>query len=547
MIYEPMPMHLHTCHQPGGSMEGHIYNAKQFGMKYVRFTDHDTRVGRKKNQIKSFDFSKEIPVISEKPFAKHGFEFFGNLESRFEEGKLILSCSSESEEYERAGTYFFSDGTNHTVTLIAEVSVLLGLRFKLSGDAHLYLDVRLSQRPPDHKPAHLVYSFDGYEGQKTPHTERIPIEKNEEGLYRLALSDDMRERWEIGGLDNVFDTVLITAETRRGGTCEIILDKFEIEALHSYDEVIKRQRVVADKIGERYGVKPFVTTEISGAGQHKNVFSTKVPVIDYEELNYSVSEWDAVRHVKAHGGIFAYNHPFENNKFKKMKELTFDEVRHYVTNEAAYLISTKVFGADLMEVGFPEGRGCFSFADYTRLWDTLSLAGIFITGYGDSDSHKNDRSWYDANNFASWIAVDENSAFPVSEDELARSMKSGNVYMGDPVFLNFGVNFECEGATIGQVIYSKKSSFNVKFLAEATSSENTVKFIFDGKCAAEFKTCANEAFEAEVEYIPEYPLSFARIEMYNADGRCIMLTNPIYFANKEKYFGEIPKERIFEV
>ena len=54
MIYEPMPMHIHTCHQPGGSMEGHIYNASRLGMRYIRFTDHDTRTGEKKNQVKGF-------------------------------------------------------------------------------------------------------------------------------------------------------------------------------------------------------------------------------------------------------------------------------------------------------------------------------------------------------------------------------------------------------------------------------------------------------------------------------------------------------------
>lgn len=547
MIYEPMPMHLHTCHQPGGSMEGHIYNASQLGMRYIRFTDHDTRTGRKKNQVDKFDFSKGLAVISEKPFPKHGFEFFGNIEPSVANGEIRMLYSSDSDEYERAGTYFFSDGTNHTVTLIAEVSLVLGLKFKIFGDAHLYLDVRLSQRPPDHKPAHLIYSFDEFEGESKPHTLRLPIEKNNDGVYKINLSDDIRDLWEIGGLDNVFDTVLITAEARRGGRVEMILDKFEINALYGYDEVIRRQRVVADKIGEKYGVKPFVTTEISGAGQHKNVFSTNVPVIDYEKLGYSVSEWDAVNHVKKHGGIFAYNHPFENNKFKKLTNLSEDEIRHYVINEAAYLISTKVYGADLMEVGFTEGRRCFGLSEHLRLWDTLSLAGIFITGYGDSDSHKNDRSWYNDNNFASWIGVDDTIAYPVPEEELIRSMKAGNVYMGDPVFLKFGVRFECGDAVMGQVVSSSCETHNLRFSITPPSADFKVKVIADGKLLKEETARADEAYSLEIVYEQEYPLGFVRVEMYNEDGRCIMLTNPIYFANKNKYFGELRKERLFEV
>ena len=547
MIYEPMPMHLHTCHQPGGSMEGHIYNASLFKMRYIRFTDHDTRTGIKRNPINGFDFGKGVAVISEKPIAEHGFEFFGNTETLCEKGKITLKCSSDGEEYERAGAYFFSEGTRHTVSLIAEVSFVLGMKFKLTGDAHLYLDVRLSQRPPDHKPAHLVYSFDGYDGQKTPHTVRLPISEREDGLYRINLSDDVRELWEIGGLDNVFDTVLITAETRRGGSAEIVLDKFEITREHSYDEVITRQRTVADEIGKRYGVKPFVTTEISGAGQHKNVFSTSVPVIDYEKAGYSVSAWDAVRHVKSHGGIFAYNHPFENNKFKKLRDLTEEDVQRYVINEAASLISTRVYGASLIEVGFTEGRGYFGLREYLRLWDTLSLAGIFITGYGDSDSHKNDKSWFDSNNFASWIGVDENIPYPVSEDELIGAMKAGRVYMGDPVFLKFGISLKCEGAEMGRVIRSEKGSHTVSFSAGAPGGEYSVRIIADGKCIAEGNTKAGEDFLLTVDYSREYPLGFVRAEMYNADGRCIMLTNPIYFAGKTEFFGEIPAERLLEV
>ena len=549
MIYEPMTMHIHTCHQPGGSMEGHMYNARSLGMRYIRFTDHDTRLGgaRKKNPITGFDFTKGKAVIAEKPIAEHGFSFFGDPKTTIEEGKITLKCTSNGEDYERCGAYFYSEGTKHTVSLIAEVSVLLGMKFKLSGDAHLYLDARLSQRPPDHKPAHYIYCFDDHVGASAPHTVRVPIKENEDGLYTLNLSDDLRELWEIGGLDNVFDTVLITAETRRGGCAEITLDKFEIISKYSYDGILSRQRGIAEEIGKRYGVKPFVTYEISGAGQHKNVFSTKVPVIDYADHNFKVSEWEAVCHVEKHGGIFAYNHPFENNKFKKLKELTPEEVSRYVTNEAAYLISTKLYGASLMEVGFTEGRGCFGLKEYLRLWDTLSLSGLFITGYGDSDSHRNHQGWFEGNNFASWVGVDENIPYPALEEEFIKSMKRGRLYMGDPVFLKFGVNFEADCAEMGDVVYSDKNSHTVRLKITDPNGEYKVRLIADAVCVKEDFTKCGEDFDIELDYSREYPLGFVRAEMYNADGRCIMLTNPIYFAGKNKYFGEIPKERLVEV
>ena len=44
---------------------------------------------------------------------------------------------------------------------------------------------------------------------------------------------------------------------------------------------------------------------------------------------------------------------------------------------------------------------------------------------------------------------------------------------------------------------------------------------------------------------PSLPINFARVELYNADGRCILLTNPIYLVKKDEFSGEIPKERIY--
>lgn len=544
MIYEPMHMHLHTCHQPGGSMEGHIYNASRLGMRYIRFTDHDTRTGRGKNPIDCFDFTLGEPVISDEK-GKYGFEFFGDPEVEFSEGKMKISASSDGAEYKSFGTYFFSSGTKHTVSLIAEVALTLGLKFKTKGDAHVYLDVRLSQRPPEHIPAHLIYSFDGF--LKTSQgTLRLPLSVSEDGVYRLELSEDLREQWDIGGLDNVFDTVTVTAETRNGGYAEIILDDFKIEAKYGYDDVIVRQRAVADRIGRKYGVKPFVTTEISGAGQHKNVFSTSVPVINYSECEGSLGDFDAAEHVKAHGGIFAYNHPFENDKYKKCKDLTREAVELSVIKEAASLISAGLYGATLMEVGFVEGRGCFELRDHLRLWDIISLSGLFITGYGDSDSHKNHQSWFEGNNFATWVGVDENIPFPVPEEELIRAMKAGNVYMGDPVFLKSEISFTSGNSAMGSVVYKKRDSVKMSFSIKAPIPDSTVRIIVDGGVFIEEKINSADKYTIDFEFYPEFALSFARVELYNPDGRCIMLTNPIYVVDPNTFRGDVPKERLNE-
>ena len=63
--YFAQHMHMHSCYQPGASMEGHMYHATKLGMKYIWFTDHDIRMGRKKFQVDGFDFEKEALLIEE--------------------------------------------------------------------------------------------------------------------------------------------------------------------------------------------------------------------------------------------------------------------------------------------------------------------------------------------------------------------------------------------------------------------------------------------------------------------------------------------------
>ena len=540
-------MHLHTCHQPGGSMEGHIYNAAKLGMHYIRFTDHDTRTGRKHNPVDSFDFSRGVIEYNDSKKNNCGWETVGSPEISFDKNGMNLTASSEGEDYDSVGIRFFSSGTRHTVSLIAEVSLLLGLFFEIKGDARIVLDVRLSQRPPEHKPGHFRYVFGELPVNRAPHTVSVPIEISPDGLYCLKLSDDIRDREEVGGLDNVFDTLSILLETRRGGSISCRVNRFEIKALYGYDDVIIRQRVIADRIGAKYGVKPFVTTEISGAGQHKNVFSTKVPVINYEKLAYSVTELQAIKHVKKHGGIFAYNHPFESDKYKR-RSFTPEEINSIVMRDAASLISTRAYGASLMEVGFVEGRGYFGLAEYLRLWDLLSLGGVFITGYGDSDSHHNDKSWFDGQNFATWIAADEAFPFPVPEEEFITSMKSGRAYAGDPVHLTYSIDFFAGYVPMGGIITvpdRDTAARKMTFRAASPKIGSEVRVIADGELLLTESVISDGELVLDFELKPSRPVSFARVELYNPDGRCILLTNPIYLVRSEEYVGEIPECRIY--
>ena len=541
-IYHPMHMHIHTCYQPGGSMEAHIYNAASLGMNYIRFTDHDTRIGLMQERVRKFDFTRATSVYTDERGAEVGWRPIGEPTVTWGDVGMILENRGESTAEQ--GLEMYSSGKSHAVSMLSEVTLSFDADISATDGATAIIDIRMSQRPPDNKEAHLCY----YTGDKPtadrPHTVYIPLPEPVDGVYTLKLSETLRTLSEIGGIDNALDSVLLVTRCRVGASVAICARCLTLENVYQADEAAKIQQRVADEIGARYGVKPFVTSEISGAEQHKNVFSTRVPIIDYHARDYKVTEREAIEHVKKHGGIFAYNHPFENNKYKKMK-LTREEAEREVEREAANLIASRALGATMMEVGFVENRGSFTLADYLRLWDLLSLSGIFITGYGDSDSHFSSRGWFSGNNFASWIAAPEGLAFPIDEDAFIESMKAGRVYMGDPVYLRSPVSFTADGCEMGTVFYDTKIH-KCLFKAENIEQNYKIRIILNGVCTQEITqdVAGDITLELDLGCERGRTVSFVRIEMYNADGRCVMLTNPIYFADPDRLAPDIPTERI---
>ena len=549
--YHPMHMHLHAGHQPGASVESHMHNAAALGMHYIRITSHDIRMGPHPLPCKSFDFKKGSLVYEDYPGSWCGWsEQFGAPEVCFDGSGMILSACSQTDEHRLDGYGFKTSAKRHTVSLLSDITLTLGLSCETFGDAHVIIDVTLSQRAPDHLHAHLRYVFGKTQPSDQPHTAELPLSLSPDGIYRLELTKDVQRDGisaVVGGADNAFDSIAVLLETENGGRASCRLTRFEIDTKYSYETVVAKQRKLAEEIGSRYNIKPFVTNEISAAGQHKNCYSTKVPVIDYAAHGYSVTQEQAIEHVKRYGGIFSYNHPFE--KYKR-SVITPQEHPKIIRRDAEEFIKTKVYGATLMEVGFAAGRDSFTLEEHLQLWDLISLGGVFITGYGDSDSHFSTRNWFDGNNFAAWVAAPADIPFPVGEEHFTDSMKAGRLYTGDPVFLKGAVKLCCGGKPMGAIITAEKAkTFTVSFAADSVEKDSTIRIVVNGEEAHRFYAeehsdkDGNVRFEFEVSN--PLAVNFARVEMYNSDGRCILLTNPIYFVRTDKFSGEIPEERIY--
>lgn len=542
--FYPVPLHIHSVWERHASMEGHFYNAQKLGIHHMYITDHDVRMGRKKAHIDSFDFSHGKVFIHEdspdplRP-RHHGFKkvsacdgaVFGMTESN----EMILSARSDgSTEWSVLSVEFDSSQKRQDYALLARVLLHLGMKVsKMDEDTRVIIDVRLSQRPPLFHHGHILYVFGNDEGLEDCY-KAVKKVWAESGCFNYSF-DLLKDAENVGGGDNVMNTITITAAARNGKNASLLMNSFKITWDLAFEEARKEQQKLADELGSKYGVKPIVTTEISAAGHHKISFSTKVPIIDYEKLGYSVTDDYARQQVKKYGGIFSWNHPFEEYKDKvhggiideQHKEIMDAVIKEYTEN--------RVFGASMIEVGYPESREGFTLHDHLALWDALSENGIFIGGYGDSDNHTNDTLWFDGNNFVAFLGADN-----PCEDEFIKAMKRGELYTGDPAKFRGEVCFtDDSGHRMGQAIRSTSESYKILLRLTHVPEDCTVRFIVDGSTVKEEKAAGT--YSGDVILTCNKKVNFARAELYMGN-RCIMLTNPIYYVSDDNI--PIPDERL---
>lgn len=511
--YHPMHMHLHTCFQGGASMESQIYNANKLGMQYIRLTDHDSTLGRAHTPV--MDFSLHQLEYTDPNGRKVRFDALEDTELSFEGDALRISARKAG------GMQLWTKKHWHMISLLARPQLELGVRV-LSGEAKLVLS--FSQRPPHMIPAKMEFP--------------LTAEQQDYSFDMAALVPE-----ELGGQDNALTDIVISVSE---GT--VLVDRLELSCEHEPQEMWEKQKTVAERIGKRYGVKPFVGYELSMAGEHKNSLCGHVPIFRYDAVQTKKTDREGAEHILRHGGIFSYNHPLMHLKTLHGKQLPAEERENAVRAYASHLIASRVYGASVVEVGFPEGRGeGITLEHYLQLWDMLSLAGIFITGDGSSDSHDSTRGWFEGNNFATWVAAEESLEFPIAEEEFNNSLVAGRAYTGDPVKWMGNLEFTSEGLPMGAIHGyrdGEKKPFAFRFAADSLHPGWKVRAVRDGMELFQ-KEMDTETVELSFEATPVHTVSFVRMEVYDENGRCVLLTNPVYMVNLDTFRGSIPEERTY--
>lgn len=547
--YYPITLHMHSVWERQASMEGHFYNARKLGIHHMYITDHDNRMGPRANHVDHFDFTKGVLKVEEPskdPLRPrwYGFTVVQQDEGTsfsIKDGAMHLEANSDKSEKEKWSTVnllFDSSQKRHEVALLAGAMLHLGMQVsECNQDMRVIIDVKLSQRPPEFQNAHIYYVFGNAEGLESSYITVKSMDKYS-GLSKFDFNL-LTDAAPVGGADNILNTVSFIVSARNGQSVKLAVDYMSFTWNLEFDEGRKEQQRVADEIGKKYGVTPFITSEISAAGPHKICFSTKVPIINYKEHNYQVTDEEAMEHVRSHGGIYSRNHPFDSIKDKVTLGESPDIVEQAKQDVIQKFIENRAWGAAMMEVGFPEGRSGILFEDHLRLWDTLSSKGIFISGYGDSDNHVNNQNWFEGNNFVAYIAA-ENPC----EEEFVYSMKAGNLYTGDPVYLqNSEISFvSSEGQIMGQVSVSKKPG---KAILTLKGLPENCRVVWTANGQTVKTEVCDKDYQGTLDIPTEEKVNFVRAALYKGE-RCILLTNPIFQTTDAEIIKNISEERKYE-
>ena len=554
--YYSQHMHMHSIYEPGASMEGHIFHARNAGQKYIWFTEHDVFWGNRVHEKNSFDFEGgEIYVCDEDgdsygffPTREHTCGYAKAVSDDSYTGSYSMKIGASkglSEKFSGYGVYTRDIFTRSLCRLVT-MSFACKLAAKNRDNVRVIFDFALSERPPEQRKAHLLFVCGSTEGLSAPHTHVVPVDISSNwSLMSLNISDAASSNEAImagiGGMDNVLSFLTVRVETRLGEEAELWLDDFSINCTSTPAQTHKRQAEIAAEIGKEYGVTPFVTAEIS-AGMHKGCFTTDTPVFNYWTEGPSTTHIEACRTMSERNLVFSINHPFVKLlKRKDKNNIDYDAECRAVIDEFA---ESNAYGATLLEVGFPFGRYAPLWC-HLKLWDELCLRGVILTGYGATDSHMMTEGWYNGNNFANFVGIDEHSE--PSEAEFVNSMRKGLLYAANPFVIKGDVSFFADGGRkMGSVNKVSQDEKIRLFFSMAVANHNwRIDWIVNGECKKSEKL-TRDGYFGEYELEASGGIDFVRVEIYDNFGVLLLLSNPIYFTSDMKNIKNDISYRITE-
>ena len=546
-------MHVHASMSEGnGSWRAANVQAKKIGLEVLWWSDHDWRMAyHTYNRAYGFEgaeLATRVPTYYEPgtdlSLTRQNEQMVITLAPHKSIGSVAAAVGRTTTERAAEGSRSFEvaatgagkgwqpylyeiDATRRTMkrSLASSVKLAVAVFADASRDAMAAVRVDLSQQPPDMRPGVIYYvlthasdaDLRGLENETTK-VVRLPFEPGTWNRVRVDVTSDA-QRLNLGGIDNAMTAVSFGVLTR-GPAARAFFDDYRIDHELQGERLRDEARKMAAQYQKEYGVINYVGQELSYQA-HMNPLGERVPMIDYVKHPAGLTARETSDFVHANGGVLSLNHIFGTNRAPEGIDPTNPvSVRAFEDQRIRELIEHRVYGADILEVGYP--TRVLPMSSFLRVWDALSAAGVDVVGNGISDTHGAVAGWHDGNNFISWVW-----ARSPSVPDIVDGFRRGNVYFGDPVRFKGRLTLTTsDGHRMGSVVVTKKPEHRVDLRIEGLPAGARVRIVTNGVAGAD-ETSPAPLFERQVR-VDTLP-AFVRAEAYASDGRPLVFSNPIYF------------------
>jgi hypothetical protein len=573
-------LHVHGPWSEGpGSLDSHGREAVGLGVDVLWWSDHDFRITSYRH-VTGFGFEGPAEPLDRneswsaltrgearrrkrvRPLAPRCIpESEAGFVADAAEGEQSLRLSARAPGPEFAGCLHSvtADRALATRPLASQVALEIDVFAESLGpDARAVVELELSQHalPGVQGYAPLVLRYElapqaaGPAGSGAVRALPLAIATGRWVRLRLPVSRDAERVFpEIAAGDNSLHQIRVGVESRRGATAAARFDGLRIEQEVAGPAAFDVQREVIERVAlERPGLVQLQGVELSYELRHLNVFGAEPLRLDYDALvresgllagdpprvdRARFRNWATRRAVEiahARGDLVSYNHAFGVTWAGAKPRRSRGEL-------VRFLAAERIFGADLLEVGYRD-RGGHDLADHLGVWDDLAGLGLRPVGIGTSDSHGG--TWRDdPNRFVSWIfaASPERAA-------LVEGLRRGRVFFGDPARFDGSLDLStASGAVMGQIVVTDRNADEVRIDATGLVPGDLVEVVVSGAPAARHVAEGERLHVVHPLALAQGEDAFVRAELRDAGGGPRAFSNPIHFVRPARAEG-LPPARV---
>jgi hypothetical protein len=468
-----MAMHIHACFSEGdGSMEAHLHQAQLNGIDVIWWTEHDHRMVARGyvrdvhfNGLSEFAgdtgvvwrshysglLSSSSATIVTSPVASHDI------------GGKALRLSATARPSSTGTRRVVADASNYGLnTSLDGTTIFIDVFPQSTGvDGWVDIQVQTSYRPARSGRAAGMYTLIYRIGGTRPAGDRqrlnaltalVVVDAADDEWTTLALDpvSDLNSFWgQVDFRDSALTEFSLAATSSDQVAATVVFDALTFERVRrTSDQVLRTQQELVDMYAPQFpSVTQHSAMELSQNTPHlswfgdPNIWPAEDPA--NTDIGLAISRIHDVR------GVASYNHPYGSSGGPYGSSQRTSK-RRSVTST---LVKARLFGAEILEVGYLSGRAGMALSDYLAIWDVLSRNAIFATGTGTTDDHDG-RSW----SKLQWRCITGVWSYGAGLKQLQRALRAGSAWFADMAAFDGTINLLADGyIAMGQAAVIEKS------------------------------------------------------------------------------------------